>query len=94
LKNLQDFITKALNALPRPKSAKKTSPKFDPSGTNRGCRLHTWLGLRILAERAVVDGVSDRVKEDVLDQRYGSLFAIDCTSEERQPEAANGNTSH
>jgi hypothetical protein len=43
-----------------------------------GLSLRTWLQLQILVERAVVDGVIDRVREDVLDQRYGSLFAIDC----------------
>jgi hypothetical protein len=44
-----------------------------------GLSLHTWLQLQILVEQALADGVIDRVREDVLDQRYGSLFAIDCS---------------
>jgi hypothetical protein len=43
-----------------------------------GLSLETWLHLQILVERALADGVIDRVREDVLDQRYGSLFAADC----------------
>jgi hypothetical protein len=43
-----------------------------------GLSLKTWLYLQILVERAVVDGVIDRVREDVLDQRYGSLFPLSC----------------
>jgi hypothetical protein len=43
-----------------------------------GLSLETWLYLQILVEQAIVDGIVDRVREDVLDQRYGSLFAINC----------------
>lgn len=43
-----------------------------------GLSLQTWLHLQILVERALLNGVIDRVREDVLDQRYGSLFANDC----------------
>jgi hypothetical protein len=43
-----------------------------------GLLLQTWLQLQILVEQALADGVIDRVREDVLDQRYGSLFAIGC----------------
>jgi hypothetical protein len=43
-----------------------------------GLSLQTWLHLQILVERALADGVIDCVREDVLSERYGSLFAIGC----------------
>jgi hypothetical protein len=43
-----------------------------------GLSLQSWLHLQSLLERALADGVIDRVREDVLDQRYGSLFGIEC----------------
>jgi len=42
-----------------------------------GLSLEAWLQLQILVEQALLDGVIDRVREDVLYQFYGSLFAID-----------------
>jgi hypothetical protein len=43
--------------------------------------LTSWLQLRALAKQALVDGVIDRVREDILEHRYGGLFAIDCNGE-------------
>jgi hypothetical protein len=43
-----------------------------------GLSLDAWLHLQSLVERALADGVIDRVREDVLDQFYGSLFAMEC----------------
>jgi hypothetical protein len=40
--------------------------------------LDAWLHLQSLLAQALADGVIDRVREDVLDQFYGSLFAIEC----------------
>jgi hypothetical protein len=49
-----------------------------------GLSLNSWLQLRVLVEKALEDGVIDRVREDVLDERWGSLFALDCRNEEPQ----------
>jgi hypothetical protein len=43
-----------------------------------GLSLDAWLHLQSLVEQALADGVIDRVREDVLHQCYGSLFAIEC----------------
>lgn len=39
-----------------------------------GLSLDLWLHLRVLVEKALEEGVIDRVREDVLDQSYSSLF--------------------
>ena len=45
-----------------------------------GLPLKSWSHLRVLVEKALKNGVIDRVREEVLQQFYGEqLFATDCT---------------
>ena len=62
-----------------------------------GLSLNKWLELRVLVEKALAEGVIDRVREEVLHQFYGRGFCNQLHSKRRaicDARRPNGNTSN